>query len=84
MKPDYQMQKNADRQAVIERAVKAGVKSARAHGKNVIQVETEEFGRLVDQRERFHDLLMCVLPILEDSPALPATIRDIKDALAGR
>jgi thiamine monophosphate synthase len=38
-----------DRQEVIERAVKAGVKSARVRGKNLIELDAEELGRRVDR-----------------------------------
>ena len=74
---------NAERQAILARAVTAGVRSARARGKNLIELDAEDLGRLVDRAERYRALLETILPQAGD--ALPdATVKNIGEALAGR
>ena len=72
-----------ERQDIIGRAVKAGVKSARVRGKNLTELDAEELGRLVDRVERFEDLLKALIPGI-DPTLYPTTVQDIKNALAGR
>ena len=69
-----------ERQDIIGRAVKAGVKSARVRGKNLTELDVEELGRLVDRVERFEDLLK----IAEGLPLAKSLHDDIRNALAGR
>ena len=79
MKPDFQLQKAAERQDIIDRATKVGVK-ARPSGKYNVEITATELGNLVDQRQRYEDLLIKIA-----QHRLPEDISiDVQNALAGR
>lgn len=80
MKPDYELQRAHERQQVIERAVQIGVKSIRTRGKNLVELDAEELGRLVDRVERYENLLR----IVAGAALGKSLVDDINNALAGR
>ena len=89
MKPDYQLQKAAERQEIIEKAVKAGMRSAQPRGKHHVEMNAEELGMLVDRLERFDELLLSAevyltVEDLEGRPKQLALVNEIKNARAGR
>jgi hypothetical protein len=80
MKLTYSERKSLEQQEILKRARDAGVK-AYPRGANHVELDSEQFERLVDQRERFAELLQAVLASnMESRELLP----EIYAALQGR
>lgn len=75
--------KALEQKDILQRAAQVGVK-ARARGKGNIEMDMYDFCRLVDQWQRFRDLLTLSVTIADESPEGHALLADIKAALDGR
>lgn len=88
MKMSFADRKALEQNEILKRAADAGVQ-ARKRGNSHVELDNDQFARLVDQRERFAELLKRIINSLEDAHPARATIPEamvdeIQNALAGR